>query len=208
MSTSKKIGWESWNAKVEEILLEPDSIEEEDEEEIGAMVEEGLLKEYLVPIKQKVVYTPYGPYPAESPFKPSDRWDCWLCYTNFDLTNEIIDVLEEVQGIEALKPLGRYTFFVGIGKMFNTSDVRTNIEKTMCEYTVDEVLDNEELMLAVDLVKEQLDTNKHWSIFVSPQGEIDYIVSDEMNKTYLDGLNELEALKQKIGGVILRSTNG
>ncbi|HAT67921.1 MAG TPA: hypothetical protein DCS66_25530, partial [Flavobacteriaceae bacterium] len=95
MSTSKKIGWESWNAKVEEILREDKSQEEEESEEFGMMDTdpEGLLKEYFVPVKQKVVYTPYGPYPAESSLKPSDRWDCWMCYTNFDLTNEIIEVL-------------------------------------------------------------------------------------------------------------------
>ena len=210
MSTSKKIGWESWNAKIEEILREEKPQPEEENEEFGMMDTdpEGLLKEYFVPVKQKVVYTPYGPYPAESSLKPSDRWDCWMCYTNFDLTNEIIEVLEDVNGIEALKPLGRYTFFVGIAKMFNTSEVRKEIEDTICNYTVSEVLDDAEIMLAVDLVKEQLDTNRYWSIFVSPQGEIDYIVSDDMNKQYLDELSELEALKQKIGGVILRSTNG
>ena len=138
MSTSKKIGWESWNAIVEEILREDSPQPEEENEEFSMMDTdpEGLLKEYFVPAKQKVVYTPYGPYPVESSFKPTDRWDCWMCYTNFDLTNEIVEVLEDVKGIEALKPLGRYTFFVGIAKMFNTSEVRKEIEDTICNYKV------------------------------------------------------------------------
>ena len=37
---------------------------------------------------------------------------------------------------------------------------------------------------------------------------MEYVVSDNMDKVYLDGLNNLMELKQNIGGIILRGQNG
>ena len=59
----------------------------------------------------------------------ADSFDCWLGHTNFNLTEEIKEGLNKVDGIEVLKICSRYRFFVGIGKMFDFSDVRERIEK-------------------------------------------------------------------------------
>ena len=59
----------------------------------------------------------------------ADSFDCWLGHTNFNLTEEIKEGLNKVDGIEVLKICSRYRFFVGIGKMFEFSDVRERIEK-------------------------------------------------------------------------------
>ena len=45
-------------------------------------------------------------------------------------------------------------------------------------------------------------------MLVSPEGKVEYIVSDKMDKMYLDGLSGLLELKQDIGGIILRGNNG
>ena len=45
-------------------------------------------------------------------------------------------------------------------------------------------------------------------MLVSPEGKVEYVVSDNMDKVYLDGLNNLMELKQNIGGIILRGQNG
>ena len=58
-------------------------------------------------------------------------FDCWLGHTNFNLTEEIKDNLNKVDGVEVLKICSRYRFFVGIGKMFEFSDVRETIEKNI-----------------------------------------------------------------------------
>ena len=59
----------------------------------------------------------------------ADSFDCWLGHTNFNLTEEIKDSLNKIDGVEVLKICSRYRFFVGIGKMFDFSDVRERIEK-------------------------------------------------------------------------------
>ena len=60
------------------------------------------------------------------------RFDCWIGHTNFNLKNSIKNKLNEVDGIEVLNIISRYRFFIGIGKMFKFTEVRKDIEKTIC----------------------------------------------------------------------------
>ena len=86
-----------------------------------------------------------GPYPEESTLKPSDRWDCWMGYTNFPITNKVLSILNhDIEGIEALKILGKYSFFIGVAKMFEIADIRKNIEESLCIYTESEILSDED----------------------------------------------------------------
>ena len=54
-------------------------------------------------------------------------------YTNFDLTHKVSDKMKFIKGVEALKVMSRYTFCVGVGKMFNFSTVRKDIENAICK---------------------------------------------------------------------------
>jgi hypothetical protein len=211
MSVNKKIAWQSWNAVVEEIYEKNTEIE---------MLEELLLAQEIqeshgeMPIKfidpaPRVIYTPYGMFPVDSFLKPSDRWNCWLGYTNFDITHTVQDILEETEGVEAIKTLGRYTFFIGVGKLFNPTDVRLNIENILTDTThisSPEAVSNE-INDAIESIKSQVSAKRYWSIFVSSVGEIDYIMSDALDEQYLHELNKFEDLRQKIGGIIIRSSN-
>lgn len=209
MSGRKKIAWESWNAKVDLISSAAQIQEVEDQEYEMEEVSQFPIDPGFILEQQKILYTPIGPYPEESMLKPSDRWDCWIGYTNFPITNKISNTLNKsVEGIEALKILGKYSFFIGVAKLFDISEVRKSIEETLCVYTESEILSDEEIQETVDLVKGQLKTNKYWSILVSPEGKVEYIVSDCMDRVYLDGLNTLIERKNKIGGIILRSQDG
>jgi len=212
MSRPKQIAWESWNAIAEEILLPKDMVMPEANGDESAYSEIEIPPEFLSPEmfipQQSFISTPIGTYPEDSCMKPSDRWDCWMGHSNFSITNEISDKIELVDGIEALKIMGRYSFFIGIGKLFDIKDVRTDIEKELCVYTEQEILSNENTQATVTLVKEQLKTEKFWSMLVSPEGEVEYIVSDKMDKGYLEGLSGLLELKKSRGGIILRGNDG
>lgn len=211
MSAHKKIAWESWNAIAEEIFIQelPPEIWPSDEapaKYIDSHEMESPQEIFLS--APKAIYTPMGPYPFESTLKPSDRWDCWFGYTNFDITNRIAAKIELSQGVEALKIMGRYSFFMGIGKLFDIKDVRSTIESELCVYTEQEMLSDEDTQATVTLVKKQLESKEYWSILVCPNGNVEYIVSDDMDKVYLDGLSQLSELKKNIGGIILRGKNG
>lgn len=206
----KRIVWKSWNAQEDEYL---GNLEEELRElENELLGEAGIGDAAGAPMifdkgSFGLIHTPVGVYPMESMFKPTSRWDCWLGTTNFDITRSIKNELKMIEGVEALRILGRYTFFIGVPITFDFKDVRMNIEKTICDYTEQEILD-EELQVTVELVKKQITSKKYWSIFVSPNGNVDYIVSNDLDKKYLDGLNELLELKKLLGGIILRGDDG
>lgn len=207
MHKIKKIAWESWNSKVEESLSDNALSEAsvsllEDSDDEYPLIAHDLL------FQNKIVHTPIGPYPQDSLLKPSDRWDCWIAHTNFDLTVNIAEIIEKIEGVEALKIMGRYSFFIGVARLFNIKHVRKEIENSICNYTEEEILSDVDLRQTVDLVKQQLQSVDYWSILVSPDGEVEYIASDKMDKTYLDGLNKLTVIKNKKGGIILRGTNG
>ena len=207
----KRICWKSWNAVVEDFMAREQAAAQEAQEEIEAASmnpEMQFLPLGPLDMAPRILHTPLGMYALDSMFKPSDRWDCWTGTTNFSITHGIKDKLSKIEGVEALRIIGRYTFFIGIASLFKFKDVRLAVETQLCGYTEKEVLSNEETQATVDLVKEQLKANKYWSILVAPTGQVDYVVSDQLDQTYLDGLNELLELKQILGGVILRGDHG
>lgn len=58
----------------------------------------------------------------------SSNFDCWMGYTNFNITPQVKAQLNQVAGVEVLKICSRYRFFIGIGRMFDFKEVRKNIE--------------------------------------------------------------------------------
>ena len=211
MSILKKIAWQSWNAMVQEFYSSDSELDMMMEEMLSASTHEHI-SEFPMKVFEsapRILYTPYGMFPADSSLKPSDRWDCWLGYTNFDLTFGILQQLEETDGIEAVKVMGRYTFFVGIGKLFSSTEVKLNIENILTDTKHISNMDSvsKELEDAIESIKIQVSHKTYWSIFVSSVGEIDYIMSDDLDEKYLHDLNKFEDLRKKIGGVIIRSSN-
>lgn len=212
MNTAKKIAWSSWSALEEAMVLSetppiPDFGDIDPEE---VLAEEAQMLSFMPIFSQqesKLLHTPLGFFPIDSLLKPSDRWDCRIGHTNFEITQSTKDILNRIDGVEALKVLGRYTFFIGIATMFKFKDVRVDIEKQLCSYTEQEVLD-EETKITVDLVRDQLETNKYWSILVTSSGKVDYVVSNSLDQAYLDGLNKLLEAKNELGGIILRGDHG
>ncbi len=209
MAKAKSIVWKSWNALSEQYLMSIAADFNVMEELVGAMEEEGNVE--MVPFAFKgagVVQTPVGLFSIDSMFKPSDRWDCWIGTTNFDITTETKDKLMETDGVACLKIMDRYTFFIGIADLqFKFNEVRQDIESKLCVYTEQEVM-TDEVRATVDLVKKQLENQRYWSILVGVNGNVDYVVSDELDQGYMERLNKLVELKQSRGGIILRGKHG
>lgn len=208
MFKSRKIAWENWNVLEEESLNNDHQLDEEeyidnDDESIEGMTH----LHPLMMLGMRNIETPLGVFNENSLLKPSSRWDCWIGHTNFDITKNILDAIENTPGVEALKAMGRYSFFIGIAKLFNIKDVRKEIEETLCSYTEEEILSDDDVFEAVEKVKCQLDKEKFWTIMVTVDGSIEYVSSNEMNKSYLDNVNKLISLKNKLGGIILHSND-
>lgn len=125
-----KIGWQKYEDVMENQLsspllmkimknfmmqnLEIDDDVDEDEEGVDNFTH----GPSIIPISQELI----------EEMTVLSNFDCWMGHTNFDITPQIKDRLNKVPGIEVLKVCSRYRFFVGIGNMFNFSDVRKSIE--------------------------------------------------------------------------------
>jgi hypothetical protein len=135
--TKNKIGWESWNVKEQELieqrniqyknlLTEPGNSHEgnfEEEYDGGSMIE----------VSIPHIDTPFGVFPTNSIFKPSDRWECWIGHTNFPIGQKCLKILNEsIPGVEALSIMGAYTFCIGVAKLFDSSVIKKNIEQVFC----------------------------------------------------------------------------
>mgnify|MGYP001495324818 CR=1 FL=1 len=62
----------------------------------------------------------------------ASTFDCWMAHTNFNLTENIKNQLDNIEGVELLKICSRYRFLVGVGRMFDFKDVRRKIESKIC----------------------------------------------------------------------------
>jgi hypothetical protein len=135
----KKVMWENWNEKEIELVegtsldnfVMPESEEEMENEQILSSMTNSLSP--ILDMQPQVIHTPFGVVPSDSILKPSDRWQCWMGYTNFDLTHCLSDKMKVINGVEALRIMSRYTFCVGVGKMFNFTSVRKEIENAICK---------------------------------------------------------------------------
>ena len=202
----RKIAWENWKEKVDHSPPKTNNSEDILEED-----EEGLEKSILAAMEvPRLVQTPLGIFQYEDKLRPSEKFDCWIGYTNFDITQNISDLIESVDGVEALEVMSRYTFFLGVGKMFNFRNVRTSIEELLFDEEdaskEDDLLQNDDIIKSVEIIKQQLSSEKHWAIFVSGDGDIDYAKTDNKNdEQFIKSLLFFEEAKNVIGGFILKS---
>lgn len=153
MKNNKKIGWQKYEDYVEKQISSPflsniiktiiaQRIADEDIEEEEILDEEDSidLETYEEDEEESSVKNILGPS-AMLPLTPQliedisliSNFDCWIGHTNFDLTHSIKDKLDKIAGVEVLKVWSRYRFFIGIGKMFDFTDVRNNIEKILIQ---------------------------------------------------------------------------
>ena len=133
--TKKKIGWQKYEDLIEKQMSSPllktiiqqmavyaeedDEEESEDYEEMEAYKQSNVAGNMpILPISKELM----------DDMAMLSNFDCWIGHTNFDITKEIKSILNKTEGVELLKVLSRYRFFVGIGKMFDFKEVCKKIE--------------------------------------------------------------------------------
>lgn len=132
----KKIGWQKYEDLLEKQMSSPmlqtiikqmitysEEVESEGEEEEEYEQElytgvAGNTQLPLLPISQQLM----------DDMAMLSNFECWIAHTNFDITRDIKNKLNKIEGVELLKICSRYRFFIGIGKMFDFKQVRKNVE--------------------------------------------------------------------------------
>jgi len=193
--SDKKVAWERWDEDVIEQEIVENFYEENYEEEDPQISEDALLFLEKIP---HLVSTPMGMYQLHDKMNVMNQFECWMGYTNFDITHSIRDKIEKVEGVELLNVTSRYRFFLGIGKLFNFSDVRLAIEDTLM---LDDITKE-----AVNIIKDSISKDLYWVIFISKTGEILYIsTNDEDDEHYLTTLDIYEKRRKTNGGMLLQN---
>lgn len=195
---NKQIAWEKWDENVIEQEIVENFYEEYEEDESG-MAEDALLFLEKIP---NLVTTPMGMYQLHDKMSVLNQFECWMGYTNFDITHVIKNKIEKIEGVELLNINSRYRFFVGIGKFFDFSDVRIGIEKAIC----DDIELDENTQETVSLIKNSISVDKYWAIFVSKAGEILYTSTNSTDdENYLTTLSLYKEEKKTSGGLIFQN---
>jgi hypothetical protein len=94
-----------------------DDEEEEDDEE---------KKQFYKPVSRnpiKVIASPLGLIPYNEHTASGKIFNFWLGHTNFNISNNVKDIIEQCDGVEILDIFTRYRFRIAIGKCFNDADV-------------------------------------------------------------------------------------
>lgn len=129
----KQIGWQKYEEVLKEQIKSPilkeilqeiqaNSFEDDEEENLEENTYENYQEQkFLISIPENLM----GEASLASSF------DCWIAHTNFNITEEVKNKVNKIDGVEILKIHSRYRFFVGIGRMFDFSKVRQDIEKAL-----------------------------------------------------------------------------
>ena len=205
----KKIAWEKWEDNIiyEETVDSIYELNSDEDDEENELVEEALLFLSKIP---KLISTPTGIAQMHDKMSLLNQFECWMGYTNFDITPTVAKILEKTDGVELLQVTGRYRFFIGIGKLFNFREVRSEVEKQLCDSRIKQGLQklnlDEYTEDTIELIKESIDTDKHWDIFVKTNGEVKYASTNlDDDEFYLNQLLNYEKDKELSGGLIFQN---
>ena len=207
--TVKKIAWEKWEDSAEEVssqkmLAQLFSEQNPDAEEEDIDINE-IYSGFMAELPT-LVSSPVGVYKLHDRMSPTKQFDCWMGYTNFDITEDTKDKVESVPGVELLVVLTRYRFFIGVAKLFKFRDVRVSIEQFLCNNEKENLVEDKKIQKEINTIKKSISKNEHWAIFVFPNGEIDYVSSNEKNDDeFLEKLILYNEARVASGGLVIHS---
>jgi len=84
--------------------------------------------------KFKALVTPFGIIPYDSAHGIDNIFNFWIGHTNFDITQPICSVIEQTPGVETLDIFTRYRFRIGIGKLFLSGSVLSDVTNRTMEF--------------------------------------------------------------------------
>jgi hypothetical protein len=129
-----QIVWEKWvdpfGDNIEDTQWTNYDYEEQESDLLNDQQE--LFKNKSKPIK--VISSPMGLIPYNEHTSSAKIFNFWIGHTNFNLSQEVVDIIENCNGIEILDIFTRYRFRIAVGKCFNDSLVMQEIKNTIFDH--------------------------------------------------------------------------
>jgi hypothetical protein len=145
MNQENKIIWEKWvdpfGADLDETKWNSYNKDEENPD-YDVLLENEIVNNQISK-SVKVISTPMGLIPYNENTASSKIFNFWVGHTNFNLSQNIIDVIEECEGVEILDVFTRYRFRIAIGKYFNDREIMTAISSKINKYLDDKKFYNQ-----------------------------------------------------------------
>jgi len=90
---------------------------------------EGHYEEELREIQKpmRAIATPMGLIPYTENTASGKIFNFWVGHTNFNINNDVVDIIENTDGVETLDIFTRYRFRIAIGKVFDDAQVMKEI---------------------------------------------------------------------------------
>jgi len=125
-----KIGWIQWQNPYDSEVVKnkEDKWEDSYSEEFDDNDEDSCPQNKR---NMKVVFTPMGAIPLPEHSAPQKVFNLWMAHTNFNITHNVLNLVEQTDGVETVDVFTRYRMRVGIGKMFDTKNVIHNINQNL-----------------------------------------------------------------------------
>ncbi len=125
-----------------------------------------------------VIVGPMGIISLSEGVNLEEIYNFYIMHTNFDITYDIKDKLEKLDGIESLDVFTRYRARIGIGLAFNEHRVFRSVEDLLI--TEEEPKFNLEEK-RIDSIK-KLMTKKYWFIYLNKENQLLFEMDNDLEK--------------------------
>lgn len=85
-------------------------------------------------VKAKVVVMPFGIIPMNEYTSSGKIFNFWNGHTNFAITEQIAEIIEDTDGVEAINVFTKYRFRIAVGKAFIDSEVMRSINTNVYHF--------------------------------------------------------------------------
>jgi hypothetical protein len=149
-----------------------------------------------------VLSTPMGFIPLTEHNMPHSCFDLWVGHTNFNISQAVVRILENVPGVEILNVFSKYRFLVGFGRLFKSAMVMYDIGQAL-GIKSDSYKFSDKLQSKINDVKQKLTKYNFWAILITPNEQIYSIYSDHKNRQFQDNYATCQATCKLVGGILL-----
>lgn len=197
----KLLSWEKYYDCLDTSIKSPKDVNE-DEIYAGPPIEEDD-EESIGNPDNKVILTPFGLLTIMDGSLAAHHFDFWIMHVNFDITEEIVQKISQIRGVESLEVLSRYRARIGfpVGetkndkgeqiKMFDSTLIKKDIENILLQNTLIQNIEldqdilnsyNEEVLEEFENLKPIFSQVDYWAVLILPNGNLEYVATDSLDE--------------------------
>lgn len=158
-------------------------------------------------INTNAIHTPFGVIP----FDTERVFNCYSFTTNFDIDDEAIELIDNINGVEVLQVFSPYSGLIVIGEQFDPEVVQKDIEEQVCGKTVKEETSTKtptKVIRTITKMRGKLDKEyQFWAILLTPNSKMKTIKTNEINETFNDDLVAFDDLARHTGSLLEKSSS-